>query len=259
VRIVFLAVDDEFAGEMQRFVYEAHPEWVVGSVISSVEIYKHTRITGLLFVLRQSGPMFLAQMVRMKILKALVARRSRFFPSKLAEQHSVEQFITANINDPESVRKLQNWKPDLIISTNFSHYIGKTVRESIARSGCWNLHKSLLPHYRGMAPAFHALLEGATSTGVTLHVVTQSFDAGAVLAQQQIPVRPTDSVYCLNRKSSEVGGRMLASFLETFDPASTVATPQPVGAWKYYTYPSRLEVQAFVRKGLKFINSEAQE
>ena len=242
---------------MQRFVYEAHPEWVVGSVISACEIYKHNRITGPLFVLRQSGPTFLAEMVRMKILKAFLEKRHRFFPSQLAQRHNVEQFVTANINDDDSVRKLQSWKPDSIISTNFSHYIGKTVREATARSGCWNLHKSLLPHYRGMAPAFHALLEGATSTGATLHVVSKSFDDGDVLAQQQIPMLPGDSVYCLNRKSSEAGGRMLASFLETFDPASTRATPQPAGAWKYCTYPTRLEVKAFFRKGLKFFSAEA--
>ena len=52
---------------------------------------------------------------------------------------------------------------------------------------------------------------------------------------------------------------MLASFLETFDPESTVATPQPAGAWKHYTYPSRPEVKAFVRKGLKFFNTEAHQ
>ena len=257
MRIVFLAVDDEFAGEMQRFVYETHPEWVVGSVISSCEIYKHNRITGPLFVLRQSGPMFLAEMVRMKILKAFVEKQRRSFPSQLALRHNVEQFVTANINNADSVRKLQSWKPDLIISTNFSHYIGKTVRESIAASGCWNLHKSLLPQYRGMAPAFHALLEGATAIGATLHVVSKSFDDGDVLTQQRIPVLAHDSVYCLNRKSSEVGGRMLASFLEAFDPASTKPTPQPAGPWKYYTYPTRLEVKTFFRKGLKFFNAEA--
>ena len=35
LRIVFLAMDDEFAGEMQRFLYERHPDWITGSVISA--------------------------------------------------------------------------------------------------------------------------------------------------------------------------------------------------------------------------------
>ena len=47
-RIVFLAVDDEFAGEMQRFLYQSHPDWIVGVVIASRPIYKRSRIGGLL-------------------------------------------------------------------------------------------------------------------------------------------------------------------------------------------------------------------
>ncbi len=42
MRIVLLAVDDEFAGEMQRFLYETHPDWIVGVVISSCIVHKQS-------------------------------------------------------------------------------------------------------------------------------------------------------------------------------------------------------------------------
>ena len=257
MRIVLLAVDDEFAGEMQRFLYDKHPDWIVGSVISSCAIYKHTKLSGMAFVLRKSGIVFLAEMIRMKLLRAFLDRKRRSFPSKLAEAHGVEQFVCANINDAASVQKLRDWKPDLIISTNFSHYIGKTARESIAVHGCWNLHKSYLPYYRGMAPSFHALLEGAKKVGATLHVVSKQFDDGDLLDQVEVPVTDADSVYSLNRRTSEAGGRMLVSFLEKFDPKTTKATPQPAGTWNYYTYPSKDEVRRFRAKGLKFFRPEA--
>ena len=51
----------------------------------------------------------------------------------MADRHGVEQFVTADINQPASVAKLKSWNPDLIISTNFSHYIGRTVRERVAQ------------------------------------------------------------------------------------------------------------------------------
>ena len=47
MRIVFLSVDDEFAGEMQRFLYDRHADWVVGSVLSTRHIYKKTSAQGL--------------------------------------------------------------------------------------------------------------------------------------------------------------------------------------------------------------------
>jgi methionyl-tRNA formyltransferase len=105
-----------------------------------------------------------------------------------------------------------------------------------------------------MAPCFHALLNGARTVGATLHVVSKSFDGGDLLTQVEVPVLPTDSVYSLNRKTSVAGGRLLASFLETFDPRSTRARPQPAGPWKSYTYPTRAEVRALRKKGLKFFS-----
>lgn len=252
MRIVLLGVDDEFAGEIQRPLYEKHADWVVGSVISSRMIYKRSNAGAVLFTLRRSGFVFLTEMFRVKVLRRLVEKAARVLPSELARRHGVEQFISADINDQESTNKLRSWNPDLIISTNFSHYIGKTVREGIARNGCWNLHKSLLPEYRGMAPSFHALLDGASKVGATLHIVAKGFDTGDLLAQAEVPVTTSDSVYSLNRKTSVSGGKLLVSFLEGYDPRSTQPMSQPAGEWKNYTYPTRAEVKTFRSKGLHF-------
>jgi folate-dependent phosphoribosylglycinamide formyltransferase PurN len=255
MRIVLLALDDEFAGEIQRPLYETHPEWIVGSVISSCMIYKQSTLGAVLFTLRKCGLIFLLEMFHIKVLRWFLDKKKRLLPSQLARSHGVERFVSADINDQLSVAKLRSWNPDLIISTNFSHYIGKTVRESIARYGCWNLHKSLLPEYRGMAPSFHALLDGTAKVGATLHVVAKGFDTGDLLAQVEVPVGKEDSVYSLNRKTSVSGGKLLASFLENYDPQSAKITPQPAGDWKNYTYPTRAEVKAFRRKGLHFYSS----
>src|SRR5260221_6201420 len=250
--IVLLAVDDEFAGEMQKFLYQSHPDWIVGSVLSACKVYKHSDYEAAWMVFRKSGLIFLANMTYIKLLRYVLGRRKPAIPSDLAKQHGVEQYLSVDINSTEGVARLRSWNPDLIISTNFSHYIGKTVRESIARYGCWNLHKSLLPQYRGMAPSFHALLEGADKVGATLHLVAKGFDTGDVLSQVEVSVTKEDSVYRLNRKTSTASGQMLASFLERYDPQSTKPAPQPVGDWKNCTFPTRAEVKAFRKKGLRF-------
>ena len=69
MKIVFLAVDDEFAGLMQKYIYDKHPEWIVGSVISTCPIYKKSRVGAALFVVKQSGFTYFAEMVRMKLWK----------------------------------------------------------------------------------------------------------------------------------------------------------------------------------------------
>jgi methionyl-tRNA formyltransferase len=251
MRIVFLSVDDEFAGGMQRHVYERHPEWVVASVVSTRDIYKRNKFSAVFFILMKSGFYYFLQMVRIKIWRKLFSREKMDTPVSLAKAHPTELFRCADINTNRSIEKIKTWRPDLIISTNFSHFLGKRVR-AIAKYGTWNLHKSYLPYYRGMAPNFFALLESAPFVGATLHVVNDAFDAGPILIQVKLTVESKDTVYTLNQKSSEHGGAMLAEFLEEVDLQAIKATPQPAGPWKTDTYPNRKEIALFRRKGLLF-------
>ena len=247
MRVVFLAADDEFAGAMQKALYDRYAEWIVGSVISTVAIYKKNALEAGLFVVKHSGVRYMAAMIRMKILRKLVRARKTVVPSHLAVDHNVPIHRSKNINSQESLEQLAAWHPDIIISTNFCHYIGKKARES-ANLGTWNLHKSYLPHYRGMAPSFFALLEGAEYSGATLHVVAKGFDTGDIIAQVKVPISKEDTVYSLNRRSSIEGGRMLAKLADETGFVNVRTAPQSEGDWPQHTYPNRDEVRLF-RKG----------
>ena len=236
---------------MQSYVYAKRPEWVIGSVISTRPIYKKTRIGGLLFLLKTSGFTYLGEMINMKVAGKLFSHRKIETPLKLARRHNVEIFYSGNINDSPSLAQLAIWAPDLIISTNFSHYIGDRARKT-ARVGTWNLHKSLLPHYRGMAPSFYALLNGETKVGATLHEVAKGFDTGDILRQIEFAIRDDDSVESLNRKASDLGGQMLAEYLEKIDLSNVRGTPQPHGTWPSYSYPTRLDIKVFRNMGCRF-------
>ena len=251
MRIVFLAVDDEFAGLMQQHVYERHPDWVVLSVVSTSLLYRKSNLGAALFLARHSGFKYIGEMVRMKIVRQLMNGRGAVSATTLAKRYGVETFHTADIHGTESLSKLRAAKPDLIISTNFSQYVGKEVR-AIPSAGAWNLHKSYLPHYRGMAPNFYALLDGATSVGATLHVLAKGFDTGDIIEQVKVAIQPGDGVYDLNKRTSEAGGRVLLRVLEELDLTTIRATPQPGGDWRTYTYPARKDVREFTRKGCRF-------
>lgn len=251
MRVVFLAVDDEFAGAMQEALYRKASEQIVGSVLSTCVIYRRRRLAAALFVLRKSGLFFLIEMLRLKVLRLVFSKKSKVTPRTLAREHGVELFKCRDINDSDALARLESWHPDLVISTNFNHYIGRKAR-NVARIGTWNLHKSYLPMYRGMAPSFHALLNGADYTGATLHLVMKGFDTGDILRQVQIPIEPGDSVFSLNMKASVQGGEMLAELLAGKAPAAVAPKPQASGNWPSYTYPSRAEVRQFRKRGLSF-------
>src|SRR5258708_16233973 len=121
MRIVLLAVDDEFAGEMQRFLYQSHPEWVVGSVLSTCKVYKHSDFEAAMMVLRKSGFVFLANMTYIKMLKYFHGERETFLASQLAKKHVIEEFKTADITASAPVANLPSWNPYIFISTNSTH------------------------------------------------------------------------------------------------------------------------------------------
>jgi methionyl-tRNA formyltransferase len=251
MRIVFLAVDDEFAGSMQKYLYQRHPEWVVGSVISTCAIYKKSKLGATWFVVKKSGFRYGAEMFKMKVIRKLTQKKTQVLPSVLAAEHKIDTFYSKNINEEEGLAQLKAWSPDLVISTNFSHYIGDRVR-NLPRLGAWNLHKSYLPHYRGIAPSFYALLNGEKRVGATLHKLAKGFDTGDIVRQVEVPIEAGDTVYSLNQKTSEAGGRMMAQVLEEAEAKFPVATPQPAGEWPNYTYPNRAQIRAFLNKGLSF-------
>jgi len=106
MRIVFLAVDDEFAGLMQKYIYERHPEWVVGCVISSTLLYRRSNLGAALFLARHSGLTYIGQMFKMKIIRQMSNGRGAVSPRTLAEQHGVEIHCTADINSHDSLARL---------------------------------------------------------------------------------------------------------------------------------------------------------
>ncbi len=84
------------------------------------------------------------------------------------------------------------------------------TRCSRSRStACFNLHGSLLPAYRGRAPANWAILNGETETGVTLHHMTTRADAGDIVGQRRVPITPADDARTLNLKLADAARELL--------------------------------------------------
>ena len=104
----------------------------------------------------------------------------------------------------------------------FSFYYRKLVKDdvlSVFKGGCYNLHGSMLPLYRGRAPVNWVLVNGETQTGVTLHHMTSKPDAGDIVAQQAIAIEPRDTAKTLMGKVHAAAG-------ESWIPCSPRSSPE---------------------------------
>jgi len=100
--------------------------------------------------------------------------------AEVAARHNIPVYTPDDINHPLWVEKIREVKPDVIFSFYYRDILSAAILD-IPASGCFNLHGSLLPKYRGRVPTNWAIINGETETGVTLHVMTPGIDDGDIV------------------------------------------------------------------------------
>jgi methionyl-tRNA formyltransferase len=117
-----------------------------------------------------------------------------------------------NLKDPQFIEDLKQFRADLQIVVAF-RMLPKNVW-GMPLLGTFNLHASLLPHYRGAAPINHALINGETTTGVTTFMLDQEIDTGKILFQESVSITPEDDAGSLHDKLMDIGSHLVVKTAE---------------------------------------------
>lgn len=118
-----------------------------------------------------------------------------------------------SVKTEEFLELLSSYQPDLIIAVAYGRILPKAVLE-LPKYGCWNVHASLLPAYRGAAPIQRAVLDGCTETGVTIMQLDEGMDTGDILLQSSMTITPEDTSGTMFDKLGIAGGKLLVEALE---------------------------------------------
>jgi len=134
----------------------------------------------------------------------------------------------------ESVRaRLREYAPDLLVVVAYGLILPKAVL-ALPRLGCWNVHASLLPRWRGAAPIQRAILAGDGETGVDLMQMEAGLDTGPVLLEKRMPIAADDTGGSLHDRLAELGAEALAEGLaRVLQGDVLVATPQAADGVTY--------------------------
>jgi methionyl-tRNA formyltransferase len=143
-----------------------------------------------------------------------------------------------NFRQPGAIDHLRNLAPDLLIVVAYGLILPRKVL-AIPSRGCWNVHASLLPRWRGAAPIQRALLAGDTQTGVCLMQMEAGLDTGPVLLRRSMPVAADETGGTLHDKLAALGAALLAEGLERLASGPPL-TPQTQAA-DGVTYANKLE------------------
>jgi methionyl-tRNA formyltransferase len=151
----------------------------------------------------------------------------------LAELHGIETITPDDPNDPAVVEKINSLAPDFLFSFYYRLML-KPALLAAARRGAYNMHGSLLPAYRGRVPVNWAIIHGERETGVTLHGMVEKPDAGAIVAQQAVPILPNDSAVEVFNKVTVAAEIALDGVLPALLAGTAPHRPMDVSRGSYF-------------------------
>ena len=156
----------------------------------------------------------------------------------LATQHQLNIFQPETLKDQSVQTRIAEMDADVMIVAAYGLII-PTVTLNASRFGCYNIHASLLPRWRGAAPIHRSLLAGDTETGVTIMEVVPALDAGAMVSQGIVPITDTDTTQTLHDALSAIGAELMVVAMATLErTGSLAAVPQDEAL---VTYAHKLE------------------
>ncbi len=143
----------------------------------------------------------------------------------------VEQPLS--LKDAAAREILAGYRPDLLVVVAYGLILPRRVL-AIPRLGCWNVHASLLPRWRGAAPIQRAIAAGDVQTGVDLMQMEAGLDTGPVLLERRTPIHRDDTGGSLHDRLAALGADVLAEGLHrTMAGETLAATPQPAEGVTY--------------------------
>ncbi|MCD6490025.1 MAG: methionyl-tRNA formyltransferase [Thermodesulfobacterium sp.] len=130
------------------------------------------------------------------------------------------------LKDPQFIETIKNLLPDLIVVCAYGKILPKEILR-IPKYGCWNIHASLLPKYRGASPINWAILEGEKETGITIMIMDEGLDTGSILLQKKITILEDDTAITLSQKLAQLGKEAIIEAIELHKKGALKPIPQP--------------------------------
>lgn len=156
----------------------------------------------------------------------------------LAEQHGLHVFQPETLKDAAVQAQIAQTNADVMIVAAYGLII-PTVILNMPKFGCYNIHASLLPRWRGAAPIHRSILAGDAETGVTIMEVVPALDAGAMVSKGVVPITESDTTQSLHDTLAKMGAELMVRAMQNLaEHGSLVKTKQDEAL---VTYAHKLE------------------
>jgi len=153
----------------------------------------------------------------------------------LAEQHGLTVFQPLTLKDPQAQARIAEVQADAMIVAAYGLIIPDATLHA-TRYGCYNIHASLLPRWRGAAPIHRSLLAGDQQTGVTIMEVVAALDAGAMVSRGVVAIKDSDTTQSLHDALSHIGATLMVTAVADLEKNGSLAATAQVESLVTYAH-----------------------
>jgi methionyl-tRNA formyltransferase len=145
--------------------------------------------------------------------------------SRVAQARGILVLQPKKIKDPVFFEDLVDLRPDMLVVAAFGRILPSEVL-SLPPLGCYNVHASLLPAYRGPAPVRWAIINGERATGITIFRMDEGMDTGDLIAAESLEIAPDETAGVLTDRLARLAARMITPALRQIVEGTARFVPQ---------------------------------
>jgi len=260
MKTVVITSENLYSNIIVRHLLEEKEVADVLAVIKTEGVfYKVGTVKTLVRIFKDYSTRFFIYKIVETILYSILANINKiFFPDKnyplplafLLKREKIPLLKTKDINSDEVLRYIRALEPDLLVSVSANQKLKKRIL-AIPKKASVNIHSSLLPNYRGVAPYFWVLHNKEKKTGITVHFIDNDFDTGYIMGQKEVEINPNDTAQSLFFRCCFCGKDVLLTSITKFKSNLSDAIPQS-GAGSYYSWPDKASERKFIKDGNRF-------
>ncbi len=175
-------------------------------------------------------------------------KKGRLIPSPL-KSFALEQnipFLTSNTLNESTISKIKALRPDFFVVEDYGLILPEDIL-NVPNYAPLNVHHSLLPKYRGPAPAPFAILAGEKISGVSIIRMSSKVDAGDIYAQKKYTLKTSETTDSLLKELNKLGGELTVDVINAIVTKKITPKKQP---------DAQASQTSFMKKSDSFIDLE---
>ena len=157
------------------------------------------------------------------------------------KSYKLPEIKAKGVNTPEFRKELLKLNPDIILVGSWGEKFEKATYD-IPKIATINAHPSLLPKYRGPNPYFWNIKNQEDISGVTFHLMADGYDTGAILAQEEVKIYPSDTGKSLKERTVLTARGVACELLKDLSEDIIIPLTQREDKASYYSHPEGLEL-----------------